>query len=181
VILERFLNRRARVEASQRLFEQLNEAARDPLLFDDGLLADEPDGRFEAIALMSAALFVRLAGDDPRFKELGQGVFDRVFRTFDSALRALGVGDLHVGKRIRKMAESYYGRLNAYREPLQAGDRAALEAAIARNCFGSATPVTGREARLAGSVLAWWGRLQATSDGQLLEGAVIEAATVGSD
>jgi cytochrome b pre-mRNA-processing protein 3 len=164
------LNKGARKNAARALFEALNSVARDPDLFEDGRFADDPDGRFEAMALMSAALFQRLAGRGPACDELAQDVFNLVFKTFDQALRLLGVGDLHVGKRIRKMAESYYGRMHAYREPLAAKDHGAVSVAIARNAFLQNQTVVGRDDMLASAAIAWLEKLEATEDDALLSG-----------
>ena len=38
----------------------------------------------------------------------------------DNSLRELGFGDLGVPKRMKKMAEAFYGRAAAYREALEA-------------------------------------------------------------
>ena len=65
----------------------------------------------------------------------------------DHTLRELGVGDISVGKKMRKLGESLYGRMTAYEAPLRAGDADALSAALARNVLES-------EASADGSVLA---------------------------
>ncbi len=44
----------------------------------------------------------------------------------------MGVGDLVVGKRMRKLGEAFYGRTRALEEALQGSDRAALDEAMAR-------------------------------------------------
>jgi cytochrome b pre-mRNA-processing protein 3 len=63
-----------------------------------------------------------------------------LFREFDSALREMGVGDITVPKRIRKMGDAFYGRMRAYCDALDADDAAALEAALARNLFATGAP-----------------------------------------
>ncbi|HCL48309.1 MAG TPA: hypothetical protein DHW86_02215, partial [Rhodobiaceae bacterium] len=50
--------------------------------------------------------------------DIGQALFDIFFRDMDQAMREAGVGDLGVGKKIRKMAQAYYGRAAAYDEAL---------------------------------------------------------------
>ena len=51
------------------------------------------------------------------------------------ARRHGGVGDLSVGKKIKKMAGAFYGRLGAYDEGLRADDAALFEEALKRNIF----------------------------------------------
>ena len=66
-------------------------------------------------------------------KPLNQDLFDRFFADMDFTLREMGVGDLGVGKRVRKMSEAFMGRLTAYDEALAESDADALCLAVARN------------------------------------------------
>ncbi len=61
-----------------------------------------------------------------------------MFAGFDIALREIGVGDLTVPKKMKKMAQGWLGRGVAYRAALDAGDQAGLALAIARNVYGDA-------------------------------------------
>jgi cytochrome b pre-mRNA-processing protein 3 len=63
----------------------------------------------------------------------------------DRSLRELGIGDFGVPKRMKKMAEAFYGRHDTYRLALSSGDRAALVAAIDRNVFGDADKAAAAE------------------------------------
>ena len=49
----------------------------------------------------------------------------------------MGVGDTVVPKRMKKLAEAFYGRADAYDAPLDAADEAALAAALGRNVDGT--------------------------------------------
>jgi cytochrome b pre-mRNA-processing protein 3 len=101
-----------------------------------------------------------------------------VFKTFDQALRVLGVGDLHVGKRIRKMAENYYGRMHSYRPALVNGSADELQLAVARNCFLSETAKPNREVVIAAKALAFKDALARLSDEALLQGQVTQPLVV---
>ena len=68
---------------------------------------------------------------------LGQAVFDEMFVDMDESLREIGVSDLGVSRRIKQMAEALYGRMAAYDEGLAASAPAVLEAALARNLYGT--------------------------------------------
>ena len=65
---------------------------------------------------------------------LNQELFDRFFADMDFTLREMGVGDLGVGKRVRKMSEAFMGRLTAYSESLEQNDKPELALALARIC-----------------------------------------------
>jgi cytochrome b pre-mRNA-processing protein 3 len=108
------------------------------------------EGRFEAMTLNGALALIRLRGEAGA-ETLAQQFTDRLFRLFDAGLREAGVGDLTVPKRMRALASSFYGRLDAYAGPIAAGDAAALEAALSRNVLGADAP---HAAPLAAHVLA---------------------------
>ena len=129
MILKRFFNRTPAPE--RRCYEAIVAAARHPAFYAEWGVADTLDGRFDMIALHTYLVLDRLKGAEPGFR---QDLVDEFFRDMDYSLRELGVGDLSVGKKVRKMAESFYGRVAAYDTAL-AGEPDALVAAIARNIF----------------------------------------------
>jgi cytochrome b pre-mRNA-processing protein 3 len=88
-------------------------------------------GRFEMIVLHMFLVLGRLKGEG---QELAQRLVDEFFRDMDRSLRELGVADVGVGKKVRRMAEAFYGRLAAYDKGL-AGDPHDLAAALDRNVF----------------------------------------------
>ena len=55
----------------------------------------------------------------------------------DQAMREMGVGDLSVSKKIKKMAEAFYGRVAAYDEVMDDG-KDKLTYVIYRNLFAEA-------------------------------------------
>ncbi len=124
-------------------------AARDPWFFGPEVaVPDTLDGRFDLVGLHAALLIRRLRTDaDPRGAALAQAVFDAMFADMDVNLREMGVGDLVVGKRVKRMWEAFHGRALAYEAALDAGDRAALAAALMRNVWraepGAAPPPDG--------------------------------------
>ena len=122
-------------EAGRRIYAELVEAARRAELYGDEGAPDTVDGRFDMIVLHAAMLMRRLREDGEAGREAAQAVFDAMFDDMDAALREMGTGDLSVGKKVRKMAEAFYGRAAVYDEALAAGDEAALAAAIHRNLF----------------------------------------------
>jgi cytochrome b pre-mRNA-processing protein 3 len=65
----------------------------------------------------------------------------------------MGVGDLSVGKRMRKLGEAFYGRVNSYEGALAVlPDTAALEALLARTVYEGAD--AAKAAQLAAYLLA---------------------------
>lgn len=129
MILRRLFNRSPPVE--RRCYEAIVAAARHPGFYARWGVADTLDGRFDMIALHTYLVLDRLKGLEPQFR---QALVDEFFRDMDRSLRELGVGDLSVAKKVRKMAEVFYGRVTAYDTAL-AGDADALVAAVTRNVF----------------------------------------------
>jgi cytochrome b pre-mRNA-processing protein 3 len=138
------LRRRPHERAGFELYGAAVAAARDPALFAGFGVPDTLDGRFDLVGLHVALLIRRLRRDaDPRGPALAQAVFDAMFSDMDLNLREMGVGDLSVGKRVKRMWEAFHGRAQAYEAALDAGDAAALAAALARNVWRGEPPGAG--------------------------------------
>jgi cytochrome b pre-mRNA-processing protein 3 len=139
-------------------------AARDKLLYETLGVPDTLDGRFDLIAVHAFLVIHRLKALPEPGPALAQAVFDAMFSDMDISLREIGVSDLRIGKRVRAMWEAFHGRAKAYGEALEAGDEAALAAALARNVWRGAPPdgapqalarlVVAQSAQLAGQDLA---------------------------
>ncbi|MNE31383.1 Ubiquinol-cytochrome C chaperone [compost metagenome] len=106
-------------------------------------MADRIDARFELYTLHVLILFLRLKQDGERGEVAAQKLFDVYISSLDHTLRELGVGDVSVGKKMRKLGESLYGRMSAYEGPLRAEDVDALAASLAKNVYESADAATG--------------------------------------
>lgn len=120
------------------------EQARQPAFYTALGVADRIDARFELYTLHVLILFLRLKQDGERGEVAAQKLFDTYISSLDNTLRELGVGDVSVGKKMRKLGESLYGRMNAYEGPLRAEDVDALAASLAKNIYESADAETGR-------------------------------------
>jgi cytochrome b pre-mRNA-processing protein 3 len=121
------------------LYEAIVAQSRRAEFYRDCNVPDTPDGRFDMIVLHLCLVFRRLSGGGEDLRRLAQGVFDMFCADMDANLREMGVGDLAVPKRMRGVAEAFYGRLAAYGGALERADASALAAALARNVLGSDT------------------------------------------
>ncbi|HVZ14544.1 MAG TPA: ubiquinol-cytochrome C chaperone family protein [Bauldia sp.] len=117
------------------LYGAIVAQARTPALYTDFAVADTVTGRFEMVVLHLILVLDRIAAEGAGEAALGQAVFDLYCTDMDRSLRELGFGDLGVPRRMKKMAQAFYGRAGAYRQAIAADDRNALAAAIARNVF----------------------------------------------
>jgi cytochrome b pre-mRNA-processing protein 3 len=106
--------------AGRALFDLAAAQARTPALYRDGGVPDTVEGRFECYALHIDLVLHRLKGQGPEAAEVGQALFDRFLDNLDEGLRDMGVGDLSVGKKMRKLGEAIYGRMKGYDAALDA-------------------------------------------------------------
>jgi cytochrome b pre-mRNA-processing protein 3 len=106
-------------------------------------VADTVTGRLEMIMLHAVLVLRRLDGQDPAWRELGQQVFDRFCQDMDDNMREMGVGDLAVPRKMRRIGEAFYARQAAYDDALAGTDDGALAAALARNIFPGSSDAGG--------------------------------------
>lgn len=155
-------------ENSRSLYEAIVAAARRPTFYLDYGVADTVDGRFDMIALHMFLVLDRLRQGEATTEIFRQQLTDGFFTDMDRNLREMGVGDLSVGKKVRKMAEAFYGRVTAYSAASQQKDEAALRDALARNVYADiASPH-------AASLAGW-----ATKSKSILAGQDVEDIMLG--
>jgi cytochrome b pre-mRNA-processing protein 3 len=134
----RFLKRyRRNDDIAAGLYGAIVAQARNPSLYADLGVPDTVEGRFEMIILHLSLVLRHLRASEAE-KAVGQEVFDAFCADMDRSLREMGVGDLGVGKRMRKMAEAFYGRAGRYDEGLAAGNAGEIAAVIGRSVYGDA-------------------------------------------
>jgi cytochrome b pre-mRNA-processing protein 3 len=125
--------RAVRREITDRLYDQIVAAARQPALYQDWNVPDTPLGRYEMMALHVFLILHRLRGETGAAAALAQELTDAFFADLDHSIRELGVGDMGVPKRMKKLARMFYGRATAYGEAVERGDAPLLSRALARN------------------------------------------------
>lgn len=130
------------------LYGAIVAQARSPVFYEEFGVADTVEGRFEMIVLHLALLLRRL-NKEAQEPDIAQRVFDTFCRDMDHNLREMGVGDLSVPKKMKKLAEAFYGRAKAYAGALSDGDPAALAVALERNVLSGGAGRPGDAERLA--------------------------------
>jgi cytochrome b pre-mRNA-processing protein 3 len=123
--------------AASDLYLALVEQARLPQFYGPGKVPDTLDARFEMIVLHAYLIIHRLRDAGQEGGRVAQALFDQMFADMDRNLREIGVGDLSVGKQIKRMAKRFYGSVDAYDRGLEECGDDALAAALERNVFGS--------------------------------------------
>jgi cytochrome b pre-mRNA-processing protein 3 len=130
----RLFRRSANRQTIDRLSGEIVAAARDPALFAEYGIEDTLEGRFEAVTLHAVLVLRRLNRMDPPASEIAEDLTDAIFRSFEMALRDMGIGDISVPKQMNTIAGAFFGRAAAYDRALRGG-APALKAALARNVY----------------------------------------------
>jgi len=125
--------RNANRAITEALYASIVAAARQKLFYSDWNVPDTPLGRFEMLSLHMFLFQHRMHAEAGASRDLAQILIDDFFEDVDHSLRELGIGDMGIPKRMKKLARMYYGRTAAYADALERGDREALTAALARN------------------------------------------------
>ena len=123
--------------------------ARQSAFYTDFAVPDTLDGRFDMIVLHSFMVLRRLEENGQEGHDLAQRTFDVMFKDMDQSLREMGVGDLSVPKKIKAMAEVFYGQVDAYTKALVQDEDGVLEQVLARNIFVGCQSGEDQSGRLA--------------------------------
>ncbi len=119
--------------AALSLYEQIVAAARQPAFYAQWNVPDTPLGRFEMVSMHMVLFLRRIRGEAGDLSRIGQILTDEFFLDVDHSLRELGISDVGVPKRMKKLARMFYGRAQSYSDALDSRDHAALGLAIGRN------------------------------------------------
>jgi cytochrome b pre-mRNA-processing protein 3 len=120
-------------ELGRALERQIIARARSVRFFAGLGVPDTMDGRFDLVTLHAWLVLVRLQAADET--QAAQALTDALFVGFDEALREQGVSDMGMGRRMKAMANAFYGRLAAYGA---ANTDAEMAEALARNVWRGA-------------------------------------------
>lgn len=137
-----FGKREDRLAPVNQVFARVAEASRQPWLYLDGGIPDSFEGRFESLTLHAFLLLRRLRRLPEPAGAFAQDFTDATFSYLELGFRNGGISDIAVPKRMKKVAQSFYGRVQAYEDALAVGDHAAFVEALRRN----ASPGEGAEA-----------------------------------
>ena len=160
MVFAKLFGRRPHADAAHALYAAIVGQARRPAFYAGLGLPDTVEGRTEAILLHAHLVLRRLKRDGATTEDLAQELFDTLFGDLDSNLRQLGVSDLRIGAKVKKLAQGFYGRIQAYDAGLDGqGD---LMDALDRNMYRDAQPTKDQLAAVAaymGAVDAYLAKL----------------------
>ena len=162
---------RARRRVALQIYRELVNQARRPAFYRDLGVPDTPEGRFEMVGLHVALAWRRLRVEGAAGNAMGQDLFDLMFADLDESLRQIGIGDLSVGKQIKRLAGHFYARLKALDEAFAAAPSGSLRAMLRTNVYHGGAPPSARQLEaLVAYVIATDEALRAHSAASLLAG-----------
>lgn len=126
---------------------------------------DTVTGRFDMISLHLALMLHRLKSDATG-RPFAQQLVEKFFRDMDESIRELGITDIGVPNRIKKMGKAFYGLAASLDPALDSADVPAVETVLLRNIYDGANP--GATA-LAAYLVAEARRLAATPTAALIQ------------
>ncbi len=168
-MLNLFKKSAARQELGRALEAVLVARARAPYFFAKLGVPDTLDGRFDMVVLHAWLALVRLQHNAPA----AQGLTDALFISFDEALREQGVSDMGMGRRMKSIANAFYGRMAAYGA---ASDLEQMAEALARNVWRGAD-VDDNARKLAAYVQSAGAALCGTDENMLDFGPLPDSAS----
>ena len=145
--LKRLFAWRFRTSNSEKLYGAIVAQARLPVFYQGFGVPDTLEGRFVVLSLHLFAVLHRLKDTGPEEAAMAQALSDRFTADMETVLRELGVGDLSIPKRVRKLTASGAGLLQSYEIALAKGN-GSLEAAIASALPGDEATAKAASARL---------------------------------
>lgn len=158
-------------DSAHAVYGSIVAQARQPPFYLEYGVPDTVTGRLEMIILHAHLLFQRLKREDRAVGARAQEVLDLFFTDMDRNMREMGVGDLSVPKKMKKIGMAYQGRSIVYGQALEARDVTGLSAALARNVYAEATGPDGAE-RLARYALATLDALAPQAAADLVAAAI---------
>lgn len=121
-LLDSFRSKKRQEDTAAKLYVACVDQARSPAFFLDMGVPDTVDGRFDLIILHTMLLIRRLRLNGAEAAAVSQSVLNLMFADMDRNLREMGVGDLSVGKQVKKMAKAFYGRSETWEKSLDDDD-----------------------------------------------------------
>jgi cytochrome b pre-mRNA-processing protein 3 len=114
-------------QRATRLHDAIVAEARAPHLYAALRVPDTTDGRLEMLALHIVLVMDRLSRAGEPGQALSQALVETYVIAMDDTMRAIGIGDMAVPRKVKKAAAALYDRRQDYdtalRATLDAGDR----------------------------------------------------------
>lgn len=135
---------RAERKNAHAIYYSLVNQARSPVFYTDMGVADTVEGRFDLILLHLFMVDKRLEAEGRGYIRLRRYIQETMISDMDRSFRELGVGDMSVGKEMKKVGAAWLGRRSAY-------DAATKEGAAPDDLFKTIEKNIYRSEKMAGA------------------------------
>lgn len=130
---------RAERKNAHAIYYNLVSQARRPVFYTDMGVADTVEGRFDLILLHLFMVEKRLEAEGPGYIRLRRYIQETMISDMDRSFREFGVGDMSVGKEMKKVGAAWLGRRSAYDQATREGaGHADLLKTIEKNIYRGA-------------------------------------------
>jgi len=162
------LYKKDNLELVQIFYNNIVNLGRNPNLYKYGGIPDTIDGRFELIVLHIHFFIKRFLKGSQNEKDFAQKLIDFMVKDFDLSLREIGVGDLSVGKKVKHMVSSYYGRVKSYDENIYDFNGKFI-LSLKNNLYGTSNPSDSNLKFMLEYIKSLMSLLDKISDSNLIE------------
>ena len=100
------------------IYTKIAEQSRKAYFYDELKIPNSFEGRLEILTFNLSLILWSFKKND-KMSILSQELCDIFFQDLDNSLRELGVSDLSVGKKIKILAENFFGRLVSYTDAFE--------------------------------------------------------------
>lgn len=152
----------------QALFDAVVAEARKPHWYVAGEVPDTIDGRFAALATVTALVIVRLEKGSEALSASSVGLTERFIESMDSEHRELGLNDPGLGRRVRKLVGSLERRVDEWRDATHS--ETDWTETLVSSLYRSESPPDEALRHSATSLRELWQRLEAAPEKRLTEG-----------
>jgi len=158
----------ANPERGASLFAAATERARKQHWYVEGQVPDTLDGRFRALATLTALVVVRVEQDGEAGDAVSVALTERFIEVMEAEHREFGLGDPKLGRTVRKLVGSLARRVEIWRRAL-AAEPMGWEAATRESLYEG--EVDERALRHSAEALReFWSRLEAADLGAIAGG-----------
>ena len=119
--LKRLFGATGREDAVARCYDLIVEQSRRPEFYLAGGVPDTLDGRYEMLALHAFLVVHRLKRQGEPARLFSRDLFEGMITEMDRTVREMGVADMGVASRVKRMAKGFNGRIHAYDHGVAAG------------------------------------------------------------
>lgn len=105
-------------QAASEAYAALLAQVRKPAFYTEFGVPDTQWARFDLLTVHIFMIYHVLLEKPEDYSRFNQALFDATFADMDQALRQVGIGDMGVPKRMRKLMKGFNGRMHAYQAAL---------------------------------------------------------------